>query len=345
MLIVGLAVALAGCGYNPNKPVYDTADNPDNFPAPALELLEAIENGQMTTLTDITSSFGNLYTLHSELLDNDNWRQIIDRLGSKFRYMADTLTNRGLDGYYRAAEFYELASFARPGDKQIRRRAALFAAWHRAGDDPLIDLASITGQNKIDPNAILTLTRYFMLADTLSQSFFADYLAAPLRAKLASLSPDTLAVADRLLAAKAGLADTPAVEPIASFGEPAIDLLALRLERIDSGRVIAEAYLIPRESVPCELAVILQLNSDDPALSEMTENLQSTTCDLQPVSPSETWQPGQVTLVSRRFQYPGTPSTISVGIRDNGSSPARYLMSADGERTFVPLDIPIMPAR
>ena len=81
-----LLLLAAGCGFNPEKPVYDTAKNPAGYPQQALDLLNNIEDGSLATYEQITDGFASLYTEHSELLDNEGWREVIDRLGEKLRY-------------------------------------------------------------------------------------------------------------------------------------------------------------------------------------------------------------------------------------------------------------------
>ena len=109
-----LALLVAGCGYNPEDPVYDTAGNPQGFPDLALRMVEDVEAGRLTTYEVITDRFADLYTQHSELLDNDAWKEVIDRLGLKFRYRADLAMQKGMVGYSEAAAGYMLASFALP---------------------------------------------------------------------------------------------------------------------------------------------------------------------------------------------------------------------------------------
>ena len=176
LVVVLLVAVLLGCGQVEEQVVYDTAGNPNNFPPLAIGLLVNLENGQLIGGEAITEVFGKLYTQHSELLDREDWKAVIDQLGGKFGLMADSLQNLGIGSYTLASEYYQLGSFARPDDLALRRQAALFGTWLRGCQDSLANLSGLTGDNTPTPTNILSALRYFLQPSSLHQEFYKTHL-------------------------------------------------------------------------------------------------------------------------------------------------------------------------
>ena len=212
-LIVPLLITgLLGCGQVDEHAIYDIADNPDNLPAPAINLLIGLESGQLSSPRAITTAFGDLYTKHSELLDNEDWKVVIEHLGGWFAHIADSLKALGVSTYTAAAEYYQLASFARPDDPTFRRQAALFTTWLNGLQDTLIDLSSVMGEATPDLADLVDVTRYFVESDPEHREFYQAYLTEPMKDLACThdlLEPealDQLSQTDRDLLVTAGLA-------------------------------------------------------------------------------------------------------------------------------------------
>ena len=213
-LIVPLLITvLLGCGQVDEQSVYDIADNPDQFPAAAIGLLVNLENGQFVGSEAITYAFGNLYTQHSELLDNQDWKVVIERLGGRFGQTADSLKDHGVGSYTDAAEYYQLGSFARPDDPNLRKQAALFATWLTGVQDTAVNLSFLTGTNAPALADIVSASRYFLEADPLHREFFEAYLSEAVKVSAGThdlVRPEALAQltpTDRTLLVAAGLID------------------------------------------------------------------------------------------------------------------------------------------
>src|SRR3972149_2532481 len=126
------ALMLTGCGRDSDEPVYDTANNPDHYPDRAVALLDSITEDHLTTFEEISDRFAQLYTDHPNLLGNEPWRLLIERLGSEFYRKGTSALDAGLDGCNRAAGYFALAALARPADPAIQDQHALFACWTEA---------------------------------------------------------------------------------------------------------------------------------------------------------------------------------------------------------------------
>ncbi len=185
-LLIGLLslaglVGLAGCGQDDDQPIYDTANNPNNFPDAAIGLLIGLETGPSATAEDITTSFGDLYTRHSELLDNADWKMVIDRLGRRFGRTADSLKALGMLSYGEAGRFYQLASFARPDDPTFRHQAALFATWLTGIQDNQFDLTALSGEETPELTDLIDAARYFFEASPDHVEFYQTFLTEPIK--------------------------------------------------------------------------------------------------------------------------------------------------------------------
>jgi len=212
LILLLLIVGLLGCGQVEEHAIYNTADNPNNYPTSAINLLVGLESGQLSGSEAITTAFGDLYTRHSELLDNEDWKVIIERLGGQFGQVADSLKALGAGAYTSAAEYYQLASFARPDDPAFRRQAALFSTWLAGLQDSLIDLSTVAGEKTPELTDLVDVTRYFWGSDPLHREFFQTYLIKPMQ-NLADdgklFAPEAfqqLALDDQALLATSGLA-------------------------------------------------------------------------------------------------------------------------------------------
>jgi len=337
-------IFLSGCGFNSEEPVYDTANNPDGFPQMAVAMLEQIDSGQLRGFDAIAGGFGDLYTEHTDLLDSEPWRAVIDRLGSKFSVVADSLRNEGIQSYRVAAEYYQLASFARPQDKHLYQRATTFDTWRKAFDNADIDLASFVDDTDPRLNRYLAVARYFVFGGEAHREFFDNNLRITFLDRLKNakqLTPATLAelgVADRCLANYLGLTDKPVEDRLASFVNPSIDLVACRITQIDSSQFLAEVYIVPNETVSGELTVAVRLSSMDPLDTAPNPGQSYSQLQLKPEEPSSKWKSGRILAASRKFELPAAPTSLQVGIIDRSDGRAKYLEMTDDGGSFLRLD-------
>lgn len=339
--ILTALIFLSGCGFNAEEPVYDTAKNPDGFPQKALQMLDDVQSGKLEGFDAIAGAFGDLYTENTELLDSQPWRAVIDRLGSKFSYTADTLRKKGIESYRAAAEYYQLASFARPEDKHLYQRALTFDTWRKAFDNGFLDLAAVVDSADVPLSKYLEVARYFVFGADPRREFYKDNLKIEIvdRLKKSGLvtpqALESLDAADRCLVAYLGLSDEHDNSPLASFENPSIDLAACQITQIDSTSYIAEAYIIPHEKVSGDLTVAVRMSMSD---SSQPSGLNYSQLQLRPEQPSSEWKSGGLLAAARQFDLPVPPGALQVSVIDRSEGRAKYLEMADGAGSFYKLD-------
>jgi hypothetical protein len=327
LLWAGVICLLAlSCGYDPDRPVYDTTLNPDGFSSDALAVLTAIESDSLSGYAAITDAFGKLYSARPELLDNIDWQSVIQRLGASFRYKADRLASQGLSHYTRAAELYTLAAFARPKDSRSVQQRDLFDIWVRAIEDSLISDSLFRSNKGLGLIPRLRIAKAFVLDDSLSALFANRYMIPPLfyanpQLNLLNIKVlDSLSAPDRAFAAYLNLVQKPGHGRLAAFSNPGIDLLAAEIIPAGPGTWRAAFYFVPRQKIDSGLTVAFRLKAINPTAAGSGE----ITLDFQPVIPTNRWKSGKVAVAFRTFQYAGPPVECLVGLYDNGHEHPRF---------------------
>ena len=350
VLIALSLLTIAGCGYNPEQPVYDTKANPDNFPPEALTLLNGIESGSLNSLMSIATAFGELYTNQPEMLDNQNWHKVIERLGAKFKWFGDNNRDKGLESFTTAGEYYQLASFARPDDPEIREQAALFASWLRAVVDTSFAPAVVISDEPASASQIAAFTRRFIDGTDTDRLFFETYLWAPFKAKIDRLHLlDSAALAellpiDRVAVIDAGLVDTPIADKIARFTNPAVDLVACQVQRLDTGRVTILLYMVPRENVAEQLSAalrVLKFPAGAPP-PDTNSDYRYPQALLTPKQPTDFWPMDEVTRVVDTFLCREPAIAVSVTLLSLANEQMESL-TVDGstdKQVILRFDIP-----
>jgi hypothetical protein len=338
--ILLVTLGLTGCGYNPDSPVYDTAGNPDGFPAPAVKLIEAIQTGQLSSFESLVGAFGDLYTASPELLDDYRWRKVIERLGVQFRLKADKGAETGISGYRLAAQFYDLASLARPKDERLTARKELFAGWLQAIADSIIPADFDPARNPVSAATELTLLKYFLLGDSLHQRFAEQLLLPELTVAGALNKPGIEAgmpVADRCFLKLLGLNQEMPRGKVGSFAEPTIDLVAAQVTHQAGDWYAAELYFLPHQKLTADYAVAFRMTARDlvaPAFPAPAGH--DLAFDFHPVQPTSHWKSGELAGVYRRFRYTGAPVELAVGLYEKVADSAHYLRVGEtGERLLV----------
>jgi hypothetical protein len=322
-----LLLTLAGCGYNPDKPVYDTTLNPDGFPQDAVAVLYEIEVDSLSGYAAITDAFGTLYSAQPELLDNKDWQIVIHRLGASFRYKADKLVAQGFSNYSTAAGLYTLAAYARPNDTRSTDQRDLFEVWERATEDSLIP-DTLFQQGK-GPGLVtrLKLAKAFVFGDSVSGVFASRYLIPPLfysnpQFNLLNVKVlDGLSNPDRAFASYLGLVQKPGRTRLAAFASPSIDLLAAEIIPAGPGEWRAAFYFVPRQKIDSDLTVAFRLKVDNSA----TPGTGDIPLDFRPATPTSRWRSGKVAVAFRKFQYGGSPVDVFVGLFDNAVAHPRFV--------------------
>lgn len=306
LILALLILPLTGCGYNPDKPVYDTKANPDNFPQASLTLLDNVESGHLDDYSTISEAFGELYMNHPDLLDNDKWQKVINTLGIKFRYKAEQMAAKGVEYYTRAKGLYTLASFARPNDLQLKDISRLFSVWQESLEDTTL---SIYKEAKLKQNLTYQLTRVkrYVFGDSLQKEFAKQYLIEQVISPLVKDNPgdtDNLSVADQAFLSVLELGKLTDVKSLVKFTKPSCDLIAYELLKNghDSYKVIL--YFIPEEKINEELNISFRI---DTHYTDMPDEYEQRTgehpFDFIPENPSNTWLPRQVNAVWYDFTF------------------------------------------
>ncbi len=350
LILVSLCVLLAaGCGYDPRDPVYDTAENPQSFPDDACRLLDRIEAGQLASFDLITEAFARLYTERSDLLENEQWRRVINRLGGKFAYRADQLLERGVDYYSQAAGLYALAAFARPDDGSVLEKSRLFAAWLSMVRD--LDSAGVSMPLTGELSDRIEFTKHFVLGDSLERRFARQFLIERfLQERLSGQGDDVSTMAEwsranRAFLAHVGLCETPADSPLARFEHPHIDLVAYSIVPLATNTYRAELYFVPREMIRDDYSLTVRLDAlaTDTVLAEPVSSHFLTT-DFTPLSPTSRWGRDKVAVAVGEFVYGRAIAAMSVGLYLESDGERQYLSPAGHEPGLIELPISVPPS-
>ncbi len=342
LLVAVLGCTLVGCGYDPDSSVYDATGNPENFPDRAVKLVDDIQTGRLTDYDSVMAVFGGLYTSHAELLDDIRWTRVIERLGVKFRMIAERCADAGLQEYDRAAKFYKLASLARPRDDRLQYLSALYAVWEEALTDSMISPVFNPDSSQLELPRRISLLKYFLLGDTLHQRFAQDHLlpellgSLSLEESMSASATHNFSAADKAFVVSQGITHEPIHEKLASFTEPAIDLVAAQIVPHPGGWYAAELYFMPIDSLTANYTVALRFASADTATAPSVDN-HLLTFDFHPPNPTSTWHVGRIAAVYRRLVYHGLPTEVSVGLYATRSDSVQFVRVRDSGEPLLTL--------
>lgn len=319
-----LMVSLTCSGeYDGSDPVYDTTRNPEGFPEPAVALLQDIETGRLRVYEAVTERFADLYTTNPSLLGDPAWSAVVDRLGIRLRRRADQMVRDGLLQYATAADLYLLAAQTRPADSILSIRSRLFGVWREVAADSNIDLAELTSDSR-ENAAIrqkLDFITGFSLRDRLHYQFAREFLVSAMfdRTTVDSLRQNVassgLPAADQALLASFGLAPPPSANPEASFREPSVDLLAVRLTRVAMDSFRLETYFLPQERIRTDLGVTCWVETRD-SLGMAGRQLRFP-YDFRPIEPTLSWDSGKVAAGLTHFSFHYPISAVYIGLRED----------------------------
>ena len=338
-LLLLCALGLTSCGEDPSASIYDTAENPQKFPAAALALIDGIESGALNDYDTIVASFEQLYAEHIELVDIPAWGRVISKFGARFAVRADSLAALGLPHYYQAGGLYALASYAQPDDNRLYLLKEQFDGWRMAVDINLIPDLFLRGDQPASLHENIELLKQFYLADSTYNLFADNFLVKPL---LSQRSPDelkdpSLPAADLVFLAFAGLIEWQPDTSLARFVDPRIDLVGLHVAPLTEHQYRVETYFVPREAPGADFAVAFRVAvSDSNLYTERFGNQDFMPFDFQPLRPMSTWQEGKIEAAVEELYFEGTPGEIAVGLYLPDSRPVVYV-PIEGSNSYLAL--------
>ena len=327
---------LSACGYNPEDPVYNTAKNSKDFPTMAVSLLDDMEEGQIAGLDSVSNSFAELYIAHPELLDNNDWQEIISRLGSRFLFLAERLRDSqdfGINDYTQIADYYTLAAFAHPGDTGLYRLAEAFACWRTAVEaHPRLD--NPVGRSTMTLSDKISVVRLLAYADDACREYLHDYLLTP----LFGTSPDVVGadLVDQLLLQSAGLPVEVTYDALATFAGPRIDLVSIEVVPLDSGKQDLQVFFVPHDSVVADYNIAFWIHTGKSG-DEIGES--RIPFDFEPSVASSHWKPGQAAAAHQIVEYQGTISDVSIGLYKSFGARLEFVPLAGTDSNLLRLSL------
>ncbi len=334
-LTTWLALSIIGCGYNPDEPLYDIASNEENFPPAALDLIAQIDSDQELDVEDVITNFVDLYSSSQELLDNPTWKEIVNRMGHKLRLKADRLVTQGIENYLVAADHYQLASFARPGDERLQKVSDRFGCWKSYDSGTILEVAAsntASGFSTQTLKATIESLKKFAYTDSVHFEFARlllvdQLLKNPYRQNAASSDLlDSLSDAECAFLACWELTAPDYDSLLCSFESPEIDLVLFDILSLGSNQYRAEFYFSPRASIEHELSIAFWVDADDSRLAQSDRPISmSLPFDFNPLPPTRDWQSGRMVIAVREFESSDDIGRISLGLYRNDEAQVIYM--------------------
>ena len=347
IIIIAVLFFILGCGYNPKDPVYDTKNNPNNFPKQAILLLDKIDQVGLSQPDSIIEAFSNLYLSEQSLLENNQWKEIVSTLGLKFRYCADLLVEDGIEKYSQAVGYYTLASFARPGDLKLSAKQKLFATLTNELSEYFINSKNNYKNEKLsftDTRALIDSFKNYYFKDSIHQEFSVKYLKNELLIPLVNHSSfkkdiiDSLSNSDKAFLKKLEVYNFKIKEPLTEFVQPEISLIAKNLIELDSNNFRIELYFIPREKIEEEYTIAFWVDTSD-SLDLIQGKASYSPFDFLPSEPTSNWKVDNIYIASQKFSF-GTPFvSMSVGLYHKNQGSISYLSQKENGGNLVRLPL------
>ncbi|MDF1544091.1 MAG: hypothetical protein P1R58_03195 [bacterium] len=334
-VLIILTLLLIGCGYNPDEPLYDVAANPENFPEAALALISEVDSDQVLDVEQVVTQFVDLYSSHQELLDNHEWKELVNRMGHKLRIKADKLAVEGIENYMMAADHYQLASFARPGDERLQKTSERYECWRNYDRESIIQLAAAIGKDGFTLKSlqeIIESLKRFAYTDSVHFEFAQQLLVEPLLKTPYRQNPkssdllDSLSAPERNFLACWELVRPDYDHPVCSFESPEIDLVSFEIYRMEENRYRAEFYFLPAKSLDKDLTVAFWVDSENDPVSQSDRPLSmSLPFDFHPLPPTQRWSGGRMVAAVREFECSDGIGRISLGLYQNDQDQVVYM--------------------
>jgi hypothetical protein len=342
VLFLALIVFLTapGCSRQSAQKGYDTKKNPDGFPEPALALLNGLEAGELATFDAISSSFGELYMAHPDLLDNQKWQKVVDLLGDKFLREAEQLVSKGTEFYTQAAGLYSLASFARPADETLGHMARLFSAWPRTvGGDNLAVYREAKGKGNLPFQ--IGRTKRFLFGDSLQKQFAEKYLVEQTLRPFVEKSPTEISGlpdCDQAFLASLGIAEFRPTDPVASFVNPACELAACQVSYRTRDSLWVEAYFVPGEKFTRDCHLTLWIPAGEPV------DAGEPAGTIAPVVPTSQWVPWKTYAAGRVIPCAAAVADVAVGLCADADGQKACLFLSGSKEKAKRLPVGAVPA-
>ncbi len=347
LIILTVLIFLLGCGYNPEDPVYDTKKNPNNFPKQAVLLLDEIDRGHLSHPNSIIEAFSNLYLSEQSLLENNQWKEIISTLGLKFRYRADLFVKNGIKQYAQAAGYYQLASFARPGDLRLSAKQKLFATFTGELADYFINSKNNYKNENLfytDIRALIDSFKNYYFKDSVHQEFSIKYLKNELLLQLVNHSSfkkeikDSLSSSDKAFLEKLEIYNFKFKKPLVEFEHPEISLIAKKLVKLDSNDFRIELYFIPQEKIENDYTIAFWADTSD-SLDLIQGKASYSPFDFLPLEPTSHWKIDNIYIASQKFSFGEQFVSISVGLYHQDQGSISYLSQKESGGNLVKLSL------
>ncbi len=338
---------LIGCGYNPEDPVYDTQKNPNNFPKQAVLLLDEIDREHLTHPDSIIEAFSNLYLSEQSLLENNQWKEVISTLGLKFRYRADLFAKDGIKQYAQAAGYYQLASFARPGNLRLSAKQKLFATFtDEAAAYFISSKNNYENENLVytDTRALIDSFKNYYFKDSTHQGFAVKYLQNELLLPLVNHRSfkkeikDSLSDSDKAFLEKLEIYNFKSDKPLAEFEQPEISLIAKKLVKLDSNDFRIELYFVAQEKIENDYTIAFWVDTSD-SLDLIQGKASYSPIDFLPSEPTSHWKVDDIYIASHKFSFGEQFVSISVGLYHQDQGSISYLSQKESGGNLVRLPL------
>lgn len=322
-----------GCGQKQGSSAYDTDKNPEHFPEAALALIRDVEGNHYSSYTQIVNAFMDLYDRHPDLLDNQEWRAVIGKVGVMFRQKGDDFARQGLTHYQEASQYFSLAASAKADDPRTVEGSQLFSVWEKAVSQGLFpEQVTEDWLKELSLTKRIDLLKHFIFSDSLSRHFAREYLAdqlideALLQEKAAGKSGVTVSRSDSAFLAYIGQVKSSRIASVASFQNPDIDIIDCQLIYLGDSIFAIETYLRPTKSIDQNFQISLNLAKRDtistPHVKEPDYHIE-----FAPIPEPIRWESGKIAVAICSLKVGDPIGRLSVSL----------LKKAGDNATFVPV--------
>lgn len=336
-----LALIVTGCGYNPETPVYDVAENPAGFPPAAIGVIERLESHPRWPADSLTSDFADLYSEHPELMSDDRWLDVVDKVGLKVRYRADQLVDSGLAHFPEAGGLYSFAAAARPDDGRAVYTARMFLCL----DSSALSFAT-PAADSIPLVSRLNFLHRRLFGDIACHEFTRQYLGKQLLEPFLGVHSTAVQIVRSLPARYGALTDylgyhvASPESSIVHFEDPEIRVVAFNRDLMgDRSAVRIEWYVVAEERIAPDWELWM-VSDTVPAGAVIDSGLGfKAAVQLTTWEPVEEWEPGHVMVVTAQLPTATKGQRWQLALVDREDD--RYTFATDRltGKMFVPVTL------
>ncbi len=217
---------------------------------------------------------------------------------------------------------YDLAAFARPDDKIVRKQSRLFSAWQQGIADSIIKITELDAlQSDTAPLCDrIDVVKRFIFGDRLHREFAGQHLAHQLLAPAVQGESavdsliNSLKMVDRAFLCYLGLVNLRSDNPVVQFADSTVGLIAYQLAWLGEHDYRADFYFVPRKRISRDYTIALWFGVGDSTHSDRVAGSGYFTVDLYPSEPTSRWAVGRVALVGRLFTFRDPLTDMEVGL-------------------------------